>query len=151
IAELLGTTGDVVDGVQRKLDEVKALQTEIKKMRSQLATGRAVELAAAASDGVVVERIDGIEPGDLRDLAIAVRQQDGVRRVVLMGETTSGGVSLVAAVAPSEGIPAAGLISTAARAVGGGGGGKGDIATAGGKDPSGLDEAMRIAQEAASS
>ncbi len=148
IAQLVGTTGDVVDGVQRKLDEVKALQGELKQLRSQLASGRATEIAAGASDGVVVERIDGVEPGDLRDLAIAVRQQ-GVRRVVLMGETATGGVSLVAAVDPGEGIPAADLIKTAARAVGGGGGGKGDIATAGGKDPSGLDEAMRIAQEAA--
>ena len=72
-----------------------------------------------------------------------------MRRVVLMGETPTGGVSLVAAVDKTEGIPAADLIKTAARAVGGGGGGKGDVATAGGKDPSGLDEAMRIATEAA--
>jgi alanyl-tRNA synthetase len=149
IGELVGTTGDVVEGVQRKLDEVKALQAELKQMRAQLATGRASELADAASDGVVVERIDGVEPGDLRDLAIAVRQQAGIRRVVLMGETTTGGVSLVAAVQPDDGIAAADLIKTAARAVGGGGGGKGDIATAGGKDPNGLDEAMQIAREAA--
>ncbi|MEO6653845.1 MAG: alanine--tRNA ligase [Ilumatobacteraceae bacterium] len=149
IAELVGTTGDVVEGVQRKLGEVKALQTELKQIRSQLALGRAADLAASASDGVVVERIDGFDPGDLRDLAIAVRRQDGVRRVVLMGATSGGGVSLVAAVRPSEGMAASELISGAARAVGGGGGGKGDIATAGGKDPAGLDEAMRIAQEAA--
>ena len=151
IGDLVGTTGDVVEGVQRKLDEVKALQSEVKKMRSQMATGRATELASAAIDGIVVERLDGVEPGDLRDLAIAVRQQPEVRRVVLMGETTSGGVSLVAAVDPAEGFPAADLIKAAARAVGGGGGGKGDIATAGGKDPSGLDEAMKIAREAAAS
>ncbi len=149
IGTLVGATGDVVAGVQRKLDEVKSLQTEVKQMRSQLATGRAAELAGAADDGVVVQRLDGVDPGDLRDLAIAVRQQPGVRRVVLMGETLTGGVSLVAAVAPTEAIPAADLIKTAARAVGGGGGGKGDVATAGGKDASGLDEAMRIASEAA--
>jgi alanyl-tRNA synthetase len=149
ISRLVGTTGDVVDGVQRKIDEVKSLHAEIKTLRAQLATGRASEIAAAASEGVVVERIDGLDPGDLRDLAIAVRQQAAIRRVVLMGESPSGGVSLVAAVDPDEGIPAADLIKTAARAVGGGGGGKGDIATAGGKDPSGLDEAMQIAREAA--
>jgi alanyl-tRNA synthetase len=149
IGSLVGATGDVVTGVQRKIDEVKTLQAELKQMRAQMASGRAGELAESAVDGVVVERLDGVEPGDLRDLAIAVRQHDDVRRVVLMGETPSGGVSLVAAVEPSEGIPASGLISTAARAVGGGGGGKGDIATAGGKDPSGLGEAMRIANEAA--
>ncbi|MFP5488274.1 MAG: alanine--tRNA ligase-related protein, partial [Acidimicrobiia bacterium] len=149
ISQLVGSTGDVVDGVQRKLDEIKSLQVELKQLRAQLATGRAAELAASAQEGVVVERVDGVDPGDLRELAIAVRQQTGVRRVVLLGETPSGGVSLVAAVQPDEGIPAADLIKAAARAVGGGGGGKGDIATAGGKDPSGLDEAMRIAREAA--
>jgi alanyl-tRNA synthetase len=148
IGRLVGTTGDVVDGVQRKLDEIKELQTELKQLRSQMASGRAAELAAGAVDGVVVARIDGIEPGDLRELAIAVRQQ-GVRRVALLGETPSGGVSLAAAVDPGEGIGAADLIKDAARAVGGGGGGKGDIATAGGKDPSGLDEAVRIATAAA--
>ena len=81
-------------------------------------------------------------------MTVAVRQQ-GVRRVALLGETPTGGVSLAAAVGPDEGIPASNLIKDAARAVGGGGGGKGDIATAGGKDPSGLDEAVRIATEAA--
>ena len=88
-------------------------------------------------------------PCDLRDLAVAVRQQPGVRRVVLAGTTTTGGVSLVAAVQPSEGVAAADLIRDAAKAVGGGGGGKGDIATAGGKDPERLDEALRLAREAA--
>ena len=42
------------------------------------------------------------------------------------------------------------LIKDAAKAVGGGGGGKGDVATAGGKNPAGLDEALRIAQTVAS-
>ncbi len=150
VGELVGTTGgDVVAGVRRKLDEIKALQVEVKQMRAAAARGQAAELAASASDGVVVQRLDGVEPGDLRDLAIAVRQQPGVRRVVLMGATPTGGASLVAAVQSSEKIEAADLIKAAARSVGGGGGGKGDIATAGGKDPSGLDEAMRIATEAA--
>jgi alanyl-tRNA synthetase len=150
IGQLVGTAGgDVVGGVQRKLDEIKALQGELKQLRAQLATGRAAEIAGAAVDGVVVQRLDGLDPGDLRELAVAVRQQSGVRRVVLMGMTPSGGVSLAAAVQPAEGIQAADLIKEAARAVGGGGGGKGDIAAAGGKDPSGLDEAMRIAQGAA--
>ena len=149
VGQLVGTTGDVADGVRRKLDEIKQLQAELKQVRAQLATGRASELAGGAVDGVVVQRIDDLEPADLRDLTIAVRQQPSIRRVVLMGETPSGGVSLVAAVDPDQGFPAADLIKDAARAVGGGGGGKGDIATAGGKNPAGLDEALRIATEAA--
>src|SRR5690606_38331484 len=125
IGQLVGAAGgDVLGEVQRRLDEIKELQHELKQMRARLASGRATEIAATASDGVVVERVHGLEPGDLRDLAIAVRQQ-GVQRVVLMGETPTGGVSLVAAVQPGDDVPAAELIKPAARAVGGGGGGKG--------------------------
>ena len=103
-----------------------------------------------------LELAEQVQHGSLRQDVERTRrvdrdQQPGVRRVVLLGETPAGGASLVAAVQPSEGIEAADLIKAAAKAVGGGGGGKGDIATAGGKDPSGLDEAMRIAAEAAAS
>jgi alanyl-tRNA synthetase len=150
VARLVGApTDDVVSGVRRKLDEIKALNEELKALRSRLATGRAADLAAAAVDGVVVERVDGLAPADLRDLAVAVRDLDGIRRVVLAGATTTGGASLVAAVRAGDAVGAAALIRDAAKAVGGGGGGKGDVATAGGKDPSGLDDAIRIARETA--
>ncbi|MEP7203369.1 MAG: alanine--tRNA ligase [Ilumatobacteraceae bacterium] len=149
-ARLVGsTTDELVGGVQRRLDEIKSLHDEIKSLRGQLASGRAAELASAASDGVVVTRVDGISPSDLRDLAIAVRQQSGVHTVVLGGISDTGGVALVAAVTSDSGKLAGDLIKDAAKAVGGGGGGKGDIATAGGRNPEGLDEALRMAAEAA--
>ena len=149
-ARLLGTpTDDLLDGVQRKLDEIKELHDEIKALRSQLAAGRATELAAIAHDGVVVTRVDGLTPGDLRELAVAVRQQPGLRLVILIGETTTGGVGLAAAVQPGGDRPASELIKDAARAVGGGGGGKGDIATAGGKDAAGIPAALELAARAA--
>jgi len=149
VARLVGSSSDdMVSGVQRRLDEIKSLGDEVKHLRAQLATGRASELAAEAIGDVVVTRIDGLSPGDLRDLAIAIRQQ-GVDAVVLGGISDSGGVSLVAAVQPGSGKVAGDLIRDAAKAVGGGGGGKGDIATAGGKNTEGLDEALRIAEAAA--
>ena len=149
-AHLVGSsTDDLLAGVQRRLDEIKSLHDEIKTLRGQLASGRAADLAAAGSNGVVVSRVDGISPNDLRDLAIAVRQQPGVHTVVLGGVTDTGGVSLVGAVTNESTKVAGDLIKDAAKAVGGGGGGKGDIATAGGKNPAGLDEALRIAAEAA--
>jgi alanyl-tRNA synthetase len=149
-ARLVGApVDDVLDGVQRKLDEIRALNEEIKSLRGRIAMGRATELAAIAHDGVVVTRVDGLTPGDLRELAIAVRQQPGIRLVILIGETSSGGVGLVAAIEPGSGEPASALIKDAARAVGGGGGGKGDVATAGGKDPSGIPEALELAARAA--
>ncbi|MDP2290167.1 MAG: alanine--tRNA ligase, partial [Actinomycetota bacterium] len=150
VARLVGSsTDDMVAGVQRRLDEIKSLHDELKVLRGKLATGRAAELAAAGVDGRVVTRVDGISPGDLRDLAVAVRQQPGIDIVVLGGISDTGGVSLVAAVTPASGRVAGDLIKDAAKAVGGGGGGKGDIATAGGKNPAGLDEALRIAEAAA--
>ncbi len=148
-ARLVGVPGDdLVGGVRRKLDEMKVLQDEIKTLRSQVARGRAAELAAIAHDGVVVTQVDGLAQNDLRELALAVRQQPAVDTVVLIGQTPSGGVGLVAAVPPGSDEPASALLRDAARAVGGGGGGKGDVATAGGKDPSAIPEALRIAAEA---
>jgi len=149
-ARLVGSPADeLVVGVQRRLDEIKSLHDELKAMRAKLAVGRAAEIAAASTDGRVILRIDGLAPGDLRELAIAVRQQSGVEIVVLGGVSDTGGVSLVAAVTPASGRVAGDLIKDAAKAVGGGGGGKGDIATAGGKNPEGLDEALRIAEATA--
>ena len=156
-ARLLGVPAtDVLEGLQRQLEEIKSLNDEIKGLRSTVATGRAGELATKAQGGVLVTRVDGLAPGDLRELALAIRRQPGIRAVVLGGLTSSGGVSsggvsLVAAVTPEFGGHAGDLIKDAARAVGGGGGGKGDVATAGGKNPDGLDEALRLATEAATS
>jgi alanyl-tRNA synthetase len=152
LSSLLGVSpGAVGDGVRRKLDELKAAQDELKAQRSKVALARASELAAGGEDGVVVARVDQLSPGELRDLAIAVRQQPGVRIAILGGETDSGGASLVAAVRPDTGLQASELIREAAKAVKGGGGGKGDIATAGGKDPSGLDDALGLARARATS
>ncbi len=149
VARLVGAAPDeLVVGVQRRLDEIKTLHDELKVMRAKVASARAAELADAAPDGIVVSRIDGLSPSDLRDLAIAVRQH-GAHSVVLGGISDAGGVSLVAAVQPTSGKVAGDLIRDAAKAVGGGGGGKGDIATAGGKNPEGLDDALRIAEAAA--
>ena len=151
IGRLVGAPGEAaLDGVQRKLDELKAAQAELKGLRAKLATGRAAEFAGRAVAGVVVEQADGFEPGDLRELALAVRQQPGVRRVVLIGATPTGGVAIVAAVEPSEGGNASELIKDAAKAVRGGAGGKGDVAQAGGKDPSGIPTALDLARAAAS-
>ena len=149
-ARLVGVaTNEVVDGVQRKLDEIKALNDEIKALRAKAAMGQAAELAASATGGVLVSRVDGLAPGELRDLALAVRQQAGIDAVILGGLTPTGGVTLVAAITAAFGGQASDLIKDAAKAVGGGGGGKGDIATAGGKNPEGLDQALELARQAA--
>ena len=150
VAAAVGVRPDeAMAGIERKLGELREALEEVKSLRSRLASGRASELAAVASDGVVVARVDAPTPDDLRDLAVAVRQQPGVIAVVLAGVTETGGVSLVGALAPGVAGSAGDLIKDAARAVGGGGGGKGDIATAGGKNPAGIEEALSIAADKA--
>jgi alanyl-tRNA synthetase len=70
-----------------------------------------------------------------------------VRAVVLGGSPGEGKVALVAAVAKDSGLVASDLIADAAKVVGGGGGKNPDVALAGGRDPSRLDEALRLVRQ----
>ena len=121
------------DAIDKVLAERKALQEELRAIRSKAAVADAGQLAAAATNGVVVARRDGLDPDGLRQLALAVRDQLAQpRAVVLIGSPDGQRVSLVAAVAP--GGSASALLAEPAELVGGRGGGKGDVAQAGGKD-----------------
>jgi alanyl-tRNA synthetase len=150
-ADALGTTADELPAAAEKVrSELKAMQAEIKSLRQKAAGSRAAELAATAVDGVVVARSDGTTRDEVRDLAVAVRRQSGIRAVVIGGVPDNGGVALVAAAAKESGIEAKTLIADAARTVGGGGGGKNpELAVAGGRDASRLDEALEQARAAA--
>jgi alanyl-tRNA synthetase len=146
-ADMLGAKPDeLVRAVERTREQVKSLEDEVKRLRHAQAASRARDMAAGARDGVVVERVDGLSPTALRELAVAVRDVPGVTVVVLGGVADSGGVALVAAVAPDSPVKAGDVIRDAAKTVGGGGGGKGDIATAGGKNVAALDAALDVAR-----
>jgi alanyl-tRNA synthetase len=140
---------EVPERVERLLDETRTLSEEVKVLRRQGAGGRARELATQAVDGVLVARIDGTTRDELKDLALAIRDQPGMRGAVLGGVPEGGGVALVAAVVKGSGLDASKLIADAARTVGGGGGRSPDVAVAGGRDASRLDEALDQARRAA--
>ncbi|HEX3622046.1 MAG TPA: alanine--tRNA ligase [Acidimicrobiales bacterium] len=140
---------EVPQRVERLLDDNRSLADEVKGLRRQGAGGRAREMAAEAVEGVVVARVDGTTRDELKDLAVAVRDQPGIRAAVLGGAPDGGGVALVAAVAKDSGLDASKLIVDAARTVGGGGGRGADVAVAGGRDPAKLDEALDQARRAA--
>jgi alanyl-tRNA synthetase len=115
-ANALGTTPeDLPASAERLRSDLKAAQVEIKELRRKAAGNLAVELAATATDGVVVARIDGTSRDEVRELALAVRQQPGVRAVVIGGEPDSGGVALVAAATKDSGLDAKALIADAGR------------------------------------
>jgi alanyl-tRNA synthetase len=149
-AEVLGTTPtDLASAAERLRAENKSLRDEVRQLKLQAAGSQSVDLAAEAVDGVVVARRDGISRDELRDLAVAVRDQPDVRVVVLGGAPEGGGAALVAAVTKDSGVDAGGLIADAARTIGGGGGKNPELAVAGGRDPSRLDEALAQVRQAA--
>ncbi len=72
-------------------------------------------------------------------------------RSCIGGAPEGGGAALVAAVANDSGLNASELIADAAKTVQGGAGKSADVAVAGGKDPSKLDEALALVRAAAGS
>jgi alanyl-tRNA synthetase len=143
-AELLRVKPEALpDAVERLLARTRALEDELKALRGQAARGEARALADRAENGLVVARCDGLPADRLRDLALAVRAEPDVRAVVLAGAPDGQRVALVAAVEKGAGLSAPELLADAARIVGGGGGGKNpELAQAGGRDPSRIDEAL---------
>lgn len=144
-AGLLGVTPEaLVEGVERRLEEIKELKVELKSLRQELAGSLAEDLAGQAVDGVLVGRVDVESRDELRDLAVALRDRPGMRAVVLATSPGGKGVAFVSAVAPNAGLNAGELISDAIRVVGGGGGKGADLAAAGGRDPEKIDEALDV-------
>jgi alanyl-tRNA synthetase len=150
LAEVLNVpVGEVVDGARKRLEEIKALRDEVKALKRQAAGDQAAELAGRAVDGVLVERLDGLERDTLRDLAIALRDRPGMRAVVLGTAPEGGGAALVAAVTPDSGFDASALLEEAKRHIKGGGGKDPLLSVAGGKDADGIDAALETARTAA--
>ena len=140
---------DLLDGLAKRLDEMTALKDQVKALQSRLALSQAGDLAESAVDGVVVARVDGMSRDELKDLAVAVRDKEGISAVVLGGAADGGGAALVAAVVSGHSTEAGALIADGAKAIKGGGGKGAELAMAGGKDPDGVDEALSLAKAAA--
>ena len=149
-AELIGVpVDDLLQGLGRRLDELGELRRSIGDLRRGAALGRADDLAADATDGLVVAEVPDIDRDSLRDLAVAVRDHDGVRAVVLGTVPPGGGVAMVAAVAADSALDAGALLADAAKTIGGGGRPNPDLTVVGGKSPEHLAEALEQARAAA--
>ena len=144
-AEMLrATPEELPDAVARLIERQRELDQQLKTLRSQAARGEASSLAGSAVDGVVVARKDDLAQDQLRDLAVAIRDQPGIRAVVLIGSPDGQRVALVGAFAKDAAWAAGDVVAPAATTVGGGGGKGKDpsMAVAGGKDVSKIDEAL---------
>jgi len=129
------------------LDDQKRLEKQVAQLETKLARSQAQDLVAAAKQvagvPVLAARLDGLDPDGLRAVVDTLRDRlpSGI---ILLGSAVDGKVSLVAAVSKDlmKRFPAGRLVQEIAKMVGGGGGGRPDLAQAGGKDAAKLDEAL---------
>ena len=129
------------------LEDQKRLEKQLAQLESKLARGQAQDLVTSARQvagvPVLAARLDGLDPDGLRSVMDTLRDRlpSGV---IVLGSAVDGKVSLVAAVSKDlmKRFPAGRLVQEVAKVVGGGGGGRPDLAQAGGKDPSKLDDAL---------
>jgi alanyl-tRNA synthetase len=96
-----------------------------------------------AGVGVIVARLDGLDAEGLRAVVDSVRERL-TSGVICLGSVVEGKVSLVSAVTKdlTRRFHAGRLLQEIAPLVGGGGGGRPDLAQAGGRTPGGLDDAL---------
>jgi alanyl-tRNA synthetase len=142
-ALLRSTPDEVTAAVERKLADLREVEGRLRQAEQASLAARAKTLLDQAVQGWLVARVDGLAANQLQELANQVRQAGGLQTVVLGGSPDGTRVALVALAAKGALITAPELIGPAARAVGGGGGGKDpERATAGGRDPGRLDEAL---------
>ena len=143
---------EVPQRLQKLLDGQRLLEKQLESMEGRLAKSRAQDLVAAARQiggvAVVAARVDGLDQEGLRAVVDSVRDRLG-SGVICLGSVKDDKVNLVAAVSKdlTPRFNAGKLIQEVARAVGGGGGGRPDLAQAGGKDPSKLDAALGLVHD----
>ncbi|WP_030669894.1 alanine--tRNA ligase [Streptomyces sp. NRRL B-1347] len=154
LAHLLGTRPSDAPGTLRKrLDALAAAQQELTQLRvgelRQQAGQLATQARSAGRGQLVVHRVAGVTPDELRALAADILAQLGhAPTVVVLGGEHDGKALLAAAISSDlhrHGHQASQILSRAARTVGGGSGGRGPIASAGGRRSQGLDEALELA------
>jgi alanyl-tRNA synthetase len=135
--------GGVVEALERVLERQRQAEKELQRLRGASLDARAAELAGGARDGVVVERVDGLSADQLRDLAQAVRRH-GPEVAVVAG--TADGAKVAVAVASGGAVDAGTTVKELAAIVGGGGGGSAELAVAGGREVSKIDEMLAEAR-----
>ena len=120
----------------------------------RLGGARAALLEAAESAQVVAGvkvmtgRADALKPSEAREVADNVRRKLG-SGVVVLGRAQDDKASILVAVTEdlTDRLAAGDLVRELAAMIGGGGGGRKDLAEAGGKDAARLDDALRAAPE----
>ncbi len=152
IADMLETTPDRADAqLQALLRERKALEARIEELERSAAKGLLAELPeeTIGPARVLIGLIPGCSADDLRQLSDPFRGRHPTHAVLLGSELEDKPV-LVASLSDDlaqRGLSAVELVRTAARAIGGGGGGRPTMAQAGGKDARQLPQAIGLGRQ----
>jgi alanyl-tRNA synthetase len=138
---------DLIATLDKMSQELKETTKQVEQLQWKLAQKESADVLEEVREiqgvRVLSRKFENLDRNRLRQLAdeLKNRLETGV---VVLGTPIDGRVSLVAMVTPdlTDRISANDLIQRIAPLVGGGGGGKPDMAEAGGKDPAGLGEAL---------
>jgi alanyl-tRNA synthetase len=150
-AELLKTTpAELVDRAEKLLGQLKAAEKEIEKLKAQLAgqasAGILDQVTEINGTKVLATTIALADPKELRNFASTLRDKLGSGVVFLAADAGDKALLIAMVTGDLTGRYHAGkIIQPAAKAVGGGGGGKPDMAQAGGPDASKLADAVTAA------
>jgi len=143
-----GKRSELPDIMDRYQSNLKTLEKELEGLKYQIAKDRTRSIlnSAVSIKGikVVTGVVDDLDKSALRNLADELRAQ--VQQGVVVLATTSGDkVAIVATVTPAltPKVHAGKLVKAISAIVGGNGGGRPDMAEAGGKDPSKLNQALQ--------
>jgi alanyl-tRNA synthetase len=133
-------------------EEMKKLRRELDAVRMKSASAAAGDATAVEVKGVkvLVQRVDGLERGPMRDLMDQMRGKLGSGVVVLgTADSAAGKVSLIVGVTKdlTGKVQAGKIVGQLAAMMGGKGGGRPDLAEAGGSDVGALDGALAKAAE----
>ena len=154
VAKLLKATPDhLTEKVTHLLGENKALKSEVESLKSKLAKDAMGDVMDQVTEvkGVklLATKLEGVDMNGLRDLGDQLKEKLG-EGVILLASVNEGKVSLMAMAtsgAMEKGAHAGNLIKAVAGCVGGGGGGRPNMAQAGGKNPDGVEAAIVKARE----
>ena len=153
-AKMLKATPDnLIEKIGHLQTEAKELHSEVESLKSKLAKDAMGDVMDQVEEvngmKVLAVRVNGVDMNGLRELGDQLKTKLGEGVVVIASET-DGKVSLMATVtdgAQKAGAHAGNLIKGIAALVGGGGGGRPNMAQAGGKNPAGIPDALAKVKE----
>ena len=145
---LKATPANLLDRCGHLMAELKALQSENESLKSKAAKDALGDVMDKVTEikGVklLAAKVSGVDMNGLRDLGDQLKAKLG-EGVVVLASDQDGKVNLIAMAtdgAQTDGAHAGNLIKGIAGLVGGGGGGRPNMAQAGGKNPAGIDAAI---------